>query len=157
VKAFVVDRYASNGGLRLAEVPTPELRANDVLVEVHAAGVNPLDSKIRDGEFKLILPYRLPLILGNDRMRALQTAGLVERRYLLPPAARHLYALGPLAVGLKPALDALASWHLPASPAICLVPWELVLALHPLDHRMQKKQERLHKMVPRGGIEPPTP
>jgi NADPH:quinone reductase-like Zn-dependent oxidoreductase len=28
--------------------------------------VNPLDSKIRDGEFKLILPYRLPLILGND-------------------------------------------------------------------------------------------
>jgi hypothetical protein len=119
VKAFFVDRYASNGGLRLAEVPTPELRANDVLVEVHAAGVNPLDSKIRDGEFKLILPYRLPLILGNDRMRALQTAGLVERRYLPPPAARHLYALGPLAAGLKPALDALASWHLPASPAIC--------------------------------------
>jgi NADPH:quinone reductase-like Zn-dependent oxidoreductase len=66
MKAFVVDRYGSNAGLRLAEVPAPPLGSNDVLVEVHAAGVNPLDSKTRDGEFKLILPYRLPLILGND-------------------------------------------------------------------------------------------
>jgi len=44
-----------------------------VLVEIYAAGVNPLDSKIRDGEFKLILPYRLPLILGNE------LAGIVVR------------------------------------------------------------------------------
>ena len=41
--------------------------------QIHAAGVNPLDSKIRDGEFKLILPYRLPLILGNE------VAGVVVR------------------------------------------------------------------------------
>ena len=54
-------------------MPEPELRDHDVLVEIHAAGVNPLDSKIRDGEFKLILPYRLPLILGND------VAGVVVR------------------------------------------------------------------------------
>lgn len=47
-------------------MPTPELRDDEVLVQVHAAGVNQLDSKIRDGEFKLILPYRLPLILGHD-------------------------------------------------------------------------------------------
>ena len=66
MKAFILDRYGSKAGLRLAEVPTPELRLNDVLVEVHAASVNPVDSKIRDGEFKVILPYRLPLILGND-------------------------------------------------------------------------------------------
>jgi NADPH:quinone reductase-like Zn-dependent oxidoreductase len=47
-------------------MPKPEPRDDEVLVEVHAAGVNLLDSKIRDGEFKLILPYRLPLILGHD-------------------------------------------------------------------------------------------
>jgi alcohol dehydrogenase len=52
--------------LEAADVPTPELRDDEVLVQVHAAGVNQLDSKIRDGEFKLILPYRLPLILGHD-------------------------------------------------------------------------------------------
>ena len=59
--------------MRLGDMPEPELRDDDVLVEVHAAGVNLLDSKIRDGEFKLILPYRLPLVLGHD------VAGVVVR------------------------------------------------------------------------------
>jgi len=50
----------------LADVPTPELGDDEVLVEVHAAGVNLLDAKIRNGEFKLILPYRTPFVLGHD-------------------------------------------------------------------------------------------
>lgn len=66
MKAFVVDRYQKQAALRLADMPTPELREDEVLVEVHAASVNLLDAKIRSGEFKLILPYRLPLILGHD-------------------------------------------------------------------------------------------
>jgi NADPH:quinone reductase-like Zn-dependent oxidoreductase len=66
MKAFIVDRYGSKDGVRAGEMLDPELRKDDVLVQIHAAGVNLLDSKIRDGEFKLILPYRLPLILGND-------------------------------------------------------------------------------------------
>src|SRR3954462_14525989 len=72
MKAFIVDRYGSNHQLRFGDMPEPQLR-DDVLVQIHAAGVNPLDSKIRNGEFKLILPYRLPLILGND------VAGIVVR------------------------------------------------------------------------------
>ena len=66
MKAFVLDRYAKKRALRSADLPVPELRDDEVLVQVHAAGVNLLDSKIRDGEFKLILPYRMPLILGHD-------------------------------------------------------------------------------------------
>jgi NADPH:quinone reductase-like Zn-dependent oxidoreductase len=66
MKAFVLERYGKKRTLRLADVPTPDLRDDEALVEVHAAGVNLLDAKIRDGEFKLILPYRLPLILGHD-------------------------------------------------------------------------------------------
>jgi NADPH:quinone reductase-like Zn-dependent oxidoreductase len=66
VKAFVLDRYGKQRALRWTDVPNPDVRDDEVLVEVHAAGVNQLDSKIRDGEFKLILPYRLPLILGHD-------------------------------------------------------------------------------------------
>src|SRR5438552_10261495 len=66
MKAFIIDRYEKKDGGRLGEMPEPEVREDDVLVQIHAAGVNALDSKIRDGEFKLILPYRLPLILGND-------------------------------------------------------------------------------------------
>src|SRR5688572_32614981 len=66
MKAFVVDRYKSKDAVRLGEMPEPEVWDDDVLVQVHAASLNQLDAKIRDGEFKLILPYRLPLILGND-------------------------------------------------------------------------------------------
>src|SRR3989475_13303381 len=66
MKAFVVDRYKSKSAVRLGEMPEPEVRDDDVLVQVHAASLNQLDSMIRDGEFKLILPYRLPLILGTD-------------------------------------------------------------------------------------------
>jgi NADPH:quinone reductase-like Zn-dependent oxidoreductase len=73
MKAFIVDRYKRNSALRFGEMPEPEVRDHDVLVAVHAAGLNQLDAKIRDGEFKLILPYRLPLILGND------VAGIVVR------------------------------------------------------------------------------
>ncbi|MET0946573.1 MAG: NADP-dependent oxidoreductase [Flavobacterium sp.] len=66
MKAFVINKYSRKGSLQLAEVPVPEVKDNDVLVDVYAAGVNLLDSKIKTGEFKLILPYKLPLILGHD-------------------------------------------------------------------------------------------
>ncbi len=61
MKAFVLERYGKKCALQLlADIPDPEPRDDEVLVKVGAAGVNQLDSKIRDGEFKLILPYRLP-------------------------------------------------------------------------------------------------
>ncbi|MDY0956343.1 NADP-dependent oxidoreductase [Stenotrophomonas rhizophila] len=73
MKAFLIDRYGKKETGHIDDVPTPALRDDDVLIRVHAASVNALDPKIRRGEFKVILPYRLPLILGND------LAGTVER------------------------------------------------------------------------------
>src|SRR5213075_2033428 len=81
MKAFIVDRYGSKDGVRAGEMPEPELREGDVLVQIHAAGVNLLDSKIRDGEFKRILPYRLPLILGNDVAGVVVRVGSRVRRF----------------------------------------------------------------------------
>src|SRR5215218_9786482 len=81
MKAFIVDRYGSTDGLRAGEMPDPQLREDDVLVQIHAAGVNLLDSKIRDGEFKLILPYRLPLILGNDMAGVVVRVGSRVRQF----------------------------------------------------------------------------
>jgi NADPH:quinone reductase-like Zn-dependent oxidoreductase len=66
MKAFIVDQYKKDSALRFGEVPEPVVRDRDVLVAIHATSLNPLDTKIRDGEFKLILPYRLPFVLGND-------------------------------------------------------------------------------------------
>jgi NADPH:quinone reductase-like Zn-dependent oxidoreductase len=66
MKAFIVKKYSKKDGLQVAEIPEPVLHDNDVLVQVYAAGVNLLDSKIRNGEFKLILPYKPPFTLGHD-------------------------------------------------------------------------------------------
>jgi NADPH:quinone reductase-like Zn-dependent oxidoreductase len=83
MKAFVIERYGRKGGGRLGDMPEPELRDDDVMVRVHAAGVNLLDSKIRTGEFKLILPYRFPLILGNDVAGVVTRVGPRVRRFKL--------------------------------------------------------------------------
>jgi NADPH:quinone reductase-like Zn-dependent oxidoreductase len=81
MKAFIVDRYKKKGALRFGEMPEPELRDEDVLVQVHAAGANMLDSKIRNGEFKPILPYRPPFILGHDVAGTVVRIGSKARRF----------------------------------------------------------------------------
>ena len=64
MKAFVIDTY--KGTLHAAEVPTPTLGPRDVYVKIMAASVNPLDALVRDGEFKQLLKYSMPLTLGHD-------------------------------------------------------------------------------------------
>src|SRR5580765_6125706 len=81
MKAFILDRYGSADHVRAGEMPDPELREEDVLVQIHAAGLNLLDSKIRNGEFKLILRYRLPLILGHDVAGVVVRVGPRVRRF----------------------------------------------------------------------------
>jgi D-arabinose 1-dehydrogenase-like Zn-dependent alcohol dehydrogenase len=66
MQAFVVEKYQKNGRLNLSDLPVPSVGDRDILVEVKAAGVNQLDLKIRDGEFKLLLPYKPPFVLGHD-------------------------------------------------------------------------------------------
>ncbi len=73
MKAFIVKKYGQKEKLQLIETIEPKVHENDVLVQVHAAGVNLLDSKIRNGEFKTVLPYKPPFALGHD------VAGIVTR------------------------------------------------------------------------------
>ncbi|UPK30905.1 NADP-dependent oxidoreductase [Bradyrhizobium sp. 195] len=81
MKAFVVDKYEKKGAVRPATMPEPEVRDDDVLVRIHATAVNVLDSKIRGGEFKLILPYRPPFILGHDVAGTVVSVGRNVRRF----------------------------------------------------------------------------
>ncbi|WP_049575362.1 NADP-dependent oxidoreductase [Nocardiopsis sp. SBT366] len=64
MRAFVITKYKEEP--REAEVSEPVVGERDVLVRVEAAGLNQLDEKIRVGEFRQILPYGFPLILGHD-------------------------------------------------------------------------------------------
>lgn len=81
MKAFVVDKYRKKAPLRLADVPEPILGDDEVLVQIHAAAVNLLDAKFREGAFKPILPYRLPLILGHDMAGTVVQVGPKATRY----------------------------------------------------------------------------
>jgi NADPH:quinone reductase-like Zn-dependent oxidoreductase len=65
MKAFVVSAYGPDG-LRSAELPDPEPGPGDVLVDVRAASINPLDKMVRNGEFKRLLRYKVPFVLGHD-------------------------------------------------------------------------------------------
>jgi NADPH:quinone reductase-like Zn-dependent oxidoreductase len=72
MKAFVVEHYGKDGP-SAADVSEPEVSDGDVLVKVSAAGINPLDKMVRNGEFKRLLKYRTPFVLGHD------VAGVVTR------------------------------------------------------------------------------
>jgi NADPH:quinone reductase-like Zn-dependent oxidoreductase len=118
-------------------MPEPEVREDDVLVQVHAAGVNVLDSKIRDGEFKLLLPYRLPLILGNDVAGVVVRVGSRVRRfkpgdevYARPNQDRigtfaELIAMNEADVALKP--ENLTMEEAASIPLVGLTAWQVLI------------------------------
>ncbi len=75
MKAIVLTRYGGNEGLELRRVPDPEPGPDDVLIDVHAASVNPIDWKTRAGQVKELLPYKLPVILGSDASGVVAAVG----------------------------------------------------------------------------------
>ncbi|WP_074269249.1 NADP-dependent oxidoreductase [Paraburkholderia phenazinium] len=137
MKAFVIDRYGRKSDVRAGDMPVPDLNEDDVLAQIHAAGVNPLDSKIRDGEFKLILPYRLPLILGNDLAGVVVRVGSRVRRlkpgdevYARPPKDRigtfaEFIAIEEVAVAFKP--KALTMEEAASIPLVALTAWQALV------------------------------
>jgi NADPH:quinone reductase-like Zn-dependent oxidoreductase len=80
MKAFVVEKYGKNG-LHAAQVPVPSVGPRDVLVRVSAASINPLDKMIRNGEFKLLLKYKTPFVLGHDLAGIVTQVGADVRGY----------------------------------------------------------------------------
>jgi NADPH:quinone reductase-like Zn-dependent oxidoreductase len=75
MRAFSVEKYKKKGELKLVDIPQPLPIDHEVLIEIKATAVNLLDSKIRDGEFKLILPYKTPFILGHDLAGVVKSVG----------------------------------------------------------------------------------
>ena len=76
MKAAILEKYASDGReLVIKDVPVPEVGDNEVLVNIKAAGVNPLDNMIVRGEVKLIVPYKFPLVMGNEFAGVVEKAG----------------------------------------------------------------------------------
>src|SRR5437764_12415500 len=66
MQAALIDRYGSNDLVKVVDIAVPVMGPMDLLIQVHAASVNPVDIKTRDGKLKTLLRYRFPLVLGND-------------------------------------------------------------------------------------------
>ena len=81
MKAAVIDRYGRNDLVKVADVAVPGTGPLDLLVQVHAASVNPLDVKTRNGELKTLLKYRFPLVLGNDLSGVVADVGAQVTRF----------------------------------------------------------------------------
>jgi NADPH:quinone reductase-like Zn-dependent oxidoreductase len=148
MKAYFIDRYGKQNG-RMGDVPEPLPGAHDVLIEVHAASVNVLDSKIRSGEFKLILPYAFPLVLGNDCAGVVIEVGAAVKGfrpgdavYARVPEQRigtfaERIAVEQNAVALKPAN--LSMEQAAGIPLVALTAWQVLVDIA----RLQKGQKVL--------------
>lgn len=81
MRAFVINRYGGPEVLKAGELPEPAVGTHDVLIEVHAASVNPIDWKLRDGKARPILPLRFPIVLGCDLSGVVRRVGGAVTRF----------------------------------------------------------------------------
>ncbi|MET8520683.1 NADP-dependent oxidoreductase [Nocardioides sp. NPDC004968] len=138
MKAFVVTRYGPDG-LEAADVPAPTVGPRDVLVDVRAASINPLDKMVRNGELKQLLKYKPPFTLGHDVSGVITQVGSEVRDFTVGDAifarARDL-RIGTFAeqiaidsgdIALKP--RSLSFEEAAAVPLVALAAWQALVGL----------------------------
>jgi len=138
MKAFVVEKYGKSG-LRAAQVPDPTIGPRDVLVRVSAASINPLDKMVRNGEFKLLLKYKTPFVLGHDVAGVVTRVGADVRDYkvgdevyarprdLRIGAFAEYIAIDHADIALKP--NSLTMEESAAVPLVALAAWQALADL----------------------------
>ncbi|MEI3797004.1 MULTISPECIES: NADP-dependent oxidoreductase [unclassified Chitinophaga] len=157
MKAFIIHRYGKKEQLHLHEIAEPVVKENDVLIQVYSASVNLLDSKIKNGEFKLILPYKMPLVSGHDVAGVIIKTGAKVSRFKVGdevyarPADHHigtfaeLIAINEADVALKPQK---LTWEEAASiPLVALTAWQALVEKANL-----KKGQKVFIQAGSGGV-----
>ena len=81
MRAFVLSAYGGPEHTALIDVPQPSPRTGEVLVRVHAAGLNPVDFKTRAGALKVIRNYPLPIVMGNELSGVVEAVGAGVTRF----------------------------------------------------------------------------
>lgn len=136
MKAFVVTHYGPDG-LEAADVPAPGVGPHDVLVDIRAASINPLDKMVRNGEFKQLLKYKRPFVLGHDLSGVITKVGADVRglevgdevyarpRDLRIGAFAEQIAIDAEDVALKP--RSLSFEEAAAVPLVALAAWQALV------------------------------
>lgn len=81
MRAFVLTRYGGPQGMELRDVPRPQPKAGELLVRVQAAGLNPVDFKMRQGMMRVLWSYPLPMVAGNELSGIVQACGPEVTRF----------------------------------------------------------------------------
>jgi NADPH2:quinone reductase len=81
MKAIAINEFGGQDKLQLMDLPAPEIKSGEILLRVKAAGVNPVDWKIREGYIKDLFPYDFPIILGWDAAGIVEQAGEEVTRF----------------------------------------------------------------------------
>lgn len=157
MKAFIVKRYSKEEKLQLVELPIPAVKDNEVLVQIYAASINQIDIKLKSGEFKLILPYKFPLILGHDLAGIVTKIGSNVRRFKVGDeifAQPAIYKIGSLAeyiainetdVALKP--KNISMEEAASIPLVGLTSWQALIEKANL-----KKGQKVFIQAGSGGV-----
>lgn len=157
MKAFQLTKYSKSEALKLVDVPIPTVNEHDVLVEVHATGLNLLDSKIKAGEFKLFLPYKFPLTLGHDVAGVVTQVGKSVRKfkvgdnvYARPADGRigtfaEYIAMNENDVALKP--QNLSMEEAASLPLVALTAWQALV-----EYLNVKKGQKIFIQAGSGGV-----
>jgi len=81
MKALTFKRYGKSPDIGITDLPRPTLKANELLVQVHAASVNPIDNMIPTGLFKAVVQFQFPATLGSDLAGVVTEIGSAVTRF----------------------------------------------------------------------------
>lgn len=157
MKALVLKRYGGSDPLAFADVPRPTIKADEILVQVHAAALNPIDYMIPKGTFKPMLKLQLPATMGSDLAGVVVEAGDRVTRFKVGDAVfANLFELGSGSFAEYAAVPESAAAHKPANldfvqaasiPMVGLTSWQ---ALH--ERAQLKRGQKVFVPAGSGGI-----
>jgi len=133
MRAYAIDRYKTP--LTRRDMPDPRPGPGQVLVAIAATSVNPIDFKLRDGEFKAILPMEMPLILGGDLAGTVVALGAGATRFKVGDEVfarpdpigtfAELIAVAESDLALKPA--SIGMTEAASLPLVALTAWQVLV------------------------------
>jgi NADPH:quinone reductase-like Zn-dependent oxidoreductase len=134
MKAFVLKRYGKSDQTAFADIPKPKLKPGEILVQVHAVGLNPVDTMIPKGTFKPFLRFELPATLGSDLAGVVAEVGSRVNRFKPGDAVfASIFDLGTGALAEFAVVPESAAAHKPANldfvqsasiPMVGLTSWQ---------------------------------
>ncbi|MHA8097816.1 NADP-dependent oxidoreductase [Aquirufa aurantiipilula] len=157
MKAYTINKYGKEEKFLQSEIPQPTAKDHEVLIQIHATSINPLDFKLKNGEFKLFMPYRFPLILGHDLAGTIVEIGSKVSRFNIGdevysrPADYHIgtfaeyIAVNENDIALKP--KGISFEEAASFPLVALTAWQAMV-----EKAQLKKGQKIFIQAGSGGV-----